>query len=46
MVIEKQETAEEIAGDLDEVIESICARLYGKRLAANREKKAIEALNG
>jgi putative resolvase len=46
VVIEKQETAEEIVGDLDEVIVSMCARLYGKRPAANGAKKAREALDG
>ena len=32
--------------DLHEVIVSMCARLYGKRSAANRAKKAMDALNG
>jgi len=30
--------------DLQEVIVSMCARLYGKRTAKNRAKKAIEAI--
>ena len=46
VVIEKEETAEDIVRDLDEVIVSMCARLYGKRWAANRTKKAMDALHG
>ena len=46
VVMEKQETAEDIERDLDEAIVSMCARLYGKRWAANRAKKAMEALHG
>jgi putative resolvase len=44
--MEKEESADEIVRDLDEVMVSMCARLYGKRAAANRAKKAMEALNG
>jgi predicted site-specific integrase-resolvase len=44
--LKSKKTAEEIVGDLDEVIESMCARLYGKCPAANGAKKAREALNG
>ena len=46
VVMEKEETAEDIVGDLHEVIVSMCARLYDKRSAANRAKKAMEALHG
>ena len=46
VVMEKEETAEDLERDLDEVIESMCARLYGKRWAANRTKKAMDALHG
>jgi predicted site-specific integrase-resolvase len=46
VVIEKEETADDIVRDLHEVIVSMCARLYGKRSAANRAKKAMDALNG
>lgn len=44
MVIEPDEVMDDIVRDLHEVIVSMCARLYGKRAAANRAKKAIEAL--
>jgi len=46
VVIEEEETADEIVRDLHEVMVSMCARLYGKRPAANRAKKAMEALSG
>ena len=46
VVIEKEETADDIVRDLHEVMVSMCARLYGKRSAANRAKKAMEALSG
>jgi predicted site-specific integrase-resolvase len=46
VVMEEEETADDIVRDLHEVIVSMCARLYGKRTAANRAKKAMDALNG
>lgn len=46
VVMEEEETADDIVRDLHEVIVSMCARLYGKRSAANRAKKAMDALNG
>ena len=44
VVIDAGELADEIVRDLQEVIVSMCARLYGKRSAKNRAKKAIEAM--
>ena len=41
VVMEEEETADDIVRDLHEVIVSMCARLYGKRSAANRAKKAM-----
>ena len=35
---------DDMVGDLHEVIVSLCARLYGKRAAKNRGKKAMEAI--
>ena len=43
LVIDPDEMKDDIVRDLHEVIESLCARLYGKRLAKNRAKRAIEA---
>jgi len=42
-VIEPDEMKDDIVRDLHEVIVSLCARLYGKRSAKNRAKRAIEA---
>ena len=44
VVIDAGEITDDIVRDLQEVIVSMCARLYGKRSAKNRAKKAIEAL--
>jgi len=43
MFIEPTEMTEDVVGDLHEVIVSMCARLYGKRSARNRAKKAMAA---
>jgi predicted site-specific integrase-resolvase len=43
-VIDGGEISDEIVRDLHEVIVSMCARLYGKRAAKNRAKKAMEAI--
>ena len=39
------ELADDVVRDLHEVIVSMCARLYGKRSAKNRAKKAMDALS-
>ena len=44
VVIDTREITDDIVRDLHEVIVSVCARLYGKRSAKNRAKKAIEAI--
>lgn len=44
IVIEPEEMTDDIVRDLHEVIVSMCARLYGKRSARNRAKKALEAM--
>lgn len=44
LVIEPDDLKDDIVRDLHEVIVSMCARLYGKRAARNRAKKAIEAM--
>ncbi len=45
VVVEPDERTDDIVPDLHEVIVSLCARLYGKRSAQNRAKKALEALH-
>lgn len=44
IVIDADEVKDDIVGDLHEVIVSLCARLYGKKSAKNRAKKAIDAV--
>ena len=44
MVVDGSQITDDIVPDLQEVIVSMCARLYGKRAAKNRAKKAIEAM--
>jgi predicted site-specific integrase-resolvase len=44
VVVEPDEMTDDIVRDLHEVIVSMCARLYGKRAARNRAKKALDAL--
>lgn len=44
VVTEAEEMTDDIVRDLHEVIVSMCARLYGKRSAKNRAKKALEAM--
>jgi putative resolvase len=44
VVIDGGEITDDMVRDLQEVIVSLCARLYGKRAAKNRAKKAIEAI--
>lgn len=46
MVIEPDEMKDDIVRDPHEVIVSLYARLYGKRSAKNRAKRAIEAATG
>jgi predicted site-specific integrase-resolvase len=43
MGVDGAEITEDIVRDLHEVIVSMCARLYGKRAAKNRARKAMEA---
>jgi predicted site-specific integrase-resolvase len=44
VVIESEEMTDDIVRDLHEVIVSMCARLYGKRSAKNRARKALAAI--
>lgn len=45
VVMESEETTDDIARDLHEVIAWMCARLYGKRSAKNRAQKALDAIH-
>ena len=44
IVIEDEELKDDLAQDMIEVLTSFCARLYGKRSAKNKAKKAVEAI--
>lgn len=44
IVVDADEVADDPVRDTTEVMTSLCARLYGKRSAANRAKKAIQAI--
>jgi len=43
-VAEEAEVKDDLVRDMIEVLTSFCARLYGRRAAANKAKKAIEAM--
>ncbi len=44
VIVDKTELKDDLAQDMIEVLTSFCARLYGRRSAANKAKKAIEAI--
>lgn len=45
-VLDEGEIADDVVRDLHEAIVSLCARLYGKRSARARARRAVEALHG
>lgn len=44
IVMDKDEMKNDLVQDMIEVLTSFCARLYGKRSAKNRAKRAIESI--
>ena len=46
IVIDDSEVPDDLVRDTTEVLTCFCARLYGKRSAANRAKRALEAVGG
>ena len=46
IVIDDTEVPEDLARDMTEMLTCFCSRLYGKRSAANRVKRALEAVSG
>ena len=44
LVLDKGELKDDLVSDMIEVLTSFCARLYGRRSAKNRAKKAVEAI--
>ncbi|WP_343710659.1 IS607 family transposase [Mycobacterium sp.] len=43
VVVDSAEVDDDLVGDMTEVLTSLCARLCGKRAAANRAKRAVAA---
>ena len=44
LVIDPAEVQDDLVRDMTEVLTSMCARLYGKRAAANKAKRALEVI--
>jgi predicted site-specific integrase-resolvase len=45
VVMNQEEVKDDLVQDMIEVLTSFCARLYGRRSAKNKAKKAIEAIH-
>ena len=45
-VIDDVEAPDDLVRDMTEILTCFCARLYGKRSAANRAKRALEVVSG
>jgi len=43
VVVDSAEVDDDLVRDMTEILTSVCARLYGKRAAANRAKRAVAA---
>ena len=46
LVVDPAEVDDDLVRDVTEILTSLCARLYGRRAAANRAKRAVEAATG
>lgn len=46
IVVDSAEVDDDLVRDITEILTSMCARLYGKRAAANRAKRAVAAAAG
>ena len=44
IVMDKDELKDDLVQDMIEVLTSFCARLYGRRSAKNRAKKALKCI--
>jgi len=44
LVVDPAEVDDDLVGDVAEILTSLCARLYGKRAAANRAARAVAAV--
>jgi predicted site-specific integrase-resolvase len=43
LVVDPAEVDDDLVRDITEILTSMCARLYGRRAAANRARRAVEA---
>jgi predicted site-specific integrase-resolvase len=41
LVVDPAEVDDDLVGDMTEILTSMCARLYGRRAAANRARRAV-----
>ena len=46
IVIDDAEVPDDLVRDMSEILTRFCARLYGKRSAANRARRAMETTGG
>jgi len=46
IVVDESELQDDLVQDMIEVLTSFCARLYGRRSAKNKAKKALAAIQG
>jgi predicted site-specific integrase-resolvase len=46
LVADPSEVDDDLVRDVTEILTSLCARLYGRRAAANRARRAVEAVTG
>ncbi|HEX7163997.1 MAG TPA: IS607 family transposase [Trebonia sp.] len=46
LVVDPSEADDDLVRDVTEVLTSLCARLYGRRAAADRAARAVEAITG
>ncbi|MES2345569.1 MAG: IS607 family transposase, partial [Chlamydiota bacterium] len=44
LVADPQELKDDLVQDMIEILTSFCARLYGRRSAKNKAKKAVKAI--
>lgn len=45
LVVDPAEVDDDLVRDVTEILTSLCARLYGRRAAANRARRAVEAVS-
>ena len=46
LVVDPAETDDDLVRDVTEILTWLCARLYGQRAAADRARRAVEAVTG